>query len=145
MMGIIVILVIIIAIMGFSMLTSSGNQVNIENTIFDIPSGFHQGEMSKLNHVNLTNGKESIFIYKCSGNDIEQIIEEYEDYKKSENDSVSTSNFTVNNTIVYKSTINNTKTVHYWFEYGDKVYSIYTWGVQGDIDEIVSNIIKSAH
>ena len=35
-------------------------------------------------------------------------------------------------------------TVHYWFEYDGHVYSIYTWGVKGDIGGIVSNIIKSA-
>ena len=141
---IIALLVIIIGIMGFNMMATSSNHVTIENTTFDIPSGFHEGQMTNLKHVNISNGKESIFIFKCPKNNINQNVKEYGEYKENEGNVVHTTNFTVDKTLVYKSTLDDTMTVHYWFEYDGQVYSIYTWGVKGDIDNIVSNMIKSA-
>ena len=72
-------------------------------------------------------------------------IKEYEEYKKTENTTVTISNFKINDELVYKTTSDHDVNVnHYWFLKNNTVYSIYSLQKNNDIDEIATNMIKTA-
>ena len=142
---IIIIIALILVIIGAIAFTtfSNSSQITVGDATFEIPSGFHEGTLNSAGDVNITNGYDSVFIKVHNHSNITKAIKDYKKYKKENNQSVKVSTLNIDNIEVYKSTVTNeSHTVHYWFVYKDKVYSIYTWGSE-NIDDIATDLIKS--
>lgn len=119
--------------------------IKVGDVYFGIPEGYHEGTLNQLGDVNLTNGTNSIFIKKHDSGDLYKKIKEYEEYKKTENTTVTVSNFKINDELVYKTVSDHDANVnHYWFLKNNKVYSIYSLQKNEDIDKIATNMIKTA-
>ena len=56
---------------------------------------------------------------------------------------VNVSNFTTNDIFVYKA-VNSKNSCHYWFVYGDKTYTFFTWKETFNIDDIAHYLIDSS-
>lgn len=141
---IIVVILAIIGVMAFTSSTNDGSQVKVGDATFKMPSGFHEGASNSAGDVNITNGYDTVFIKEHNTNNITQVIKEYKKYKHKENRTVKITNSTINNIPVYKSDVKNESyTIHYWFVYNDKVYSIYTWGGDSNFDSIATDLINS--
>lgn len=142
--GIVCIFLVVIGIVYYTQFSSEGNNIQIGKTSFSMPDGFHKGQPNGDGDTNITNGKISVFINHYNDNDLNKHVKDYCKYKKSENLSTNISNFTVEHIHVSKVNIaTDNYTVHYWFSNNREVYSIYTW--DGNIDNIVSDLIKSMH
>lgn len=140
------VVIIALFICGFLMSNGIGTQDQIEigNNTFTLPSGYHEGNPNKMGDVNITDGTHSVFVSASNG-DINKKIDGYVSYASKNNDSVALSNFSVNSTRVYKAiNVNDTNFVRCWFEYNDTIYTVYTWAKNPDMDDIVSELIKSA-
>ncbi|MBQ2832677.1 hypothetical protein [Methanobrevibacter sp.] len=144
---IIVILLVIIGFMGLNMINNSTNStqetVLVGSSNFTLPEGYHEGESNSYGDVNITNGEISIFLLEYHDSDLNKHIGDYNNSINDENQTLSLTNFTYNNIMVYKA-INNAhpNTVHYWYVCNNKTYSIYSWDY-GNLDDIVTELIQS--
>lgn len=147
---VIAILVVIGGVMAYNTFnnTTDDTHVKVGDATFELPSGFHEGKTNNAGDVNITNGYDSVFIKEYDHGNVTKCINDYKKYKNNTNQTVKVSTVDINNITVYKSSIvNETNTIHYWFDYKDKVYSIYTWGGtdggSDNIESIASDLIKS--
>ena len=148
--GIILLVVIIligcIGYMEFNKTSGGEDTVVIGDATFKLPSGYHvEASNASDGSINISNGDKSFYLLKYDTNNVEKCIKEYLNYKKSAHYNITVTNTTVGNVKLYKSTIAETPdTVHYWFKLGKKVYSIYSWDKNEDLDNIVADLITNA-
>ena len=128
----IIILLLIIGFMAFNQFNNSENQIKIGNATFILPDGFHEGTPNKAGDINITNGYDTKY------------TKQYVKNKQKNNISVHMKKFTVDDAVIYKSSITNkSNSVSYWFNYNNEVYSIYCWSANKNTDKIVTDIITS--
>lgn len=140
---IVVVLFLIAGFVGYTFFFNQ-NQVEINNVVFTIPDGYHQTDAVKDKEINMTNGNNSMILLKCTTLGIQKNIHDYQKYKSNRNSSTQISNFTVNNITVYKvSVVNDTGTLHYWFDYDKKTFSVYTWDANKNCDDFVFQLVSS--
>lgn len=140
---IIIIGIIAIIIIGCLVFTSQSNQINIGSTHFKVPDGYNIKENNDT--INLTNNKDSIILMKHTKKNLNKTVEEYMNSKNNTNNSVQLSKINIDNITVYKVTVNNSTTTHYWFEKNNNVYEFYTWSTTPNTDIIVNELIKSSN
>lgn len=144
----IIVLIAIIIVMGITFLnplTQPEGKIKVGEVNFELPDGYYEGNLNKLGDVNLTNGTNSIFIKKHDSDDLYKEIKDYEDYKKTENTTLTVAKFKIKDELVYKTVSDHDKyVIHYWFLKNNKVYSIYSLQKNDDIDQIATNMIKTA-
>lgn len=139
----IIIVLIIIGTFTFSQLNNFENKIEVGNATFTLMEGFHKGT-DYMGDVNITNGYDTLFLKELKSNNITKNMEDYKILKEKENKTVNFSKFKVNNIEVYKSSSKTEiTTFHYWFEYKNKGYTIYTWSGNSNTDKIVSDLIKT--
>lgn len=143
----IAVIFILLIILGFIVLNqqvnNSKNQVKVGATTFSIPNGFYEGSLNSDGDVNITNGYDTFFLKECGKGNMTKYIKDYKNYKNNTTKNMSITNFTVDNTLVYKSTmLNESYIIHYWFKHDGIVYSMYTWSGNKKSDTIVSDLIK---
>ena len=139
---VIIILLVIIGFTDLSQFYNSQNQINVGNDTFILPDGFHEGT-PKNEYTNITNGYDTIFLKECGADNITKYTKQYIKNKQNNNTSVHMKKFTVNDTLAYKASLdNNPNAVRYWFNYNDKVYTIYSLNANNNTDKIVKDIIR---
>lgn len=141
--AIVILLVLIVGFVHYPNFNQN-EQIKIDNVIFNMPAGYNETTSNISGEINITNGFNSMQISKCNESNIKDIVNEYKTYKEKNNYSVSLSNFTIDDKEVYKVDVTNDTTIHYWFTYNGKLYSIYTWDGNDNNDNIVSEFVKSA-
>ena len=141
---VIIIILLIIGFVGYTFFTNQNEKIKIDNVDFNLPEGYHQTKsLNNDDEINITNGFNTMLLSKCDANNARKNVYDYKDYKLKENLSVRVSNFTVNNITIYKAVVvNHTNTIHYWFDYGNKTYTIYTWNGNENNDKVVSELVK---
>lgn len=139
------VLLLCILILGFFNhdAVPSKNQLKLDNTTFTLPGGYYVGSPNKVGDANITNGTYSIFIAEYNGSDIDVYINQYKNYMLENNKSVIIKNYTTNGISVYESTYNNMSTNHFWFKNNDKIYSIYAWESNKNLNNLVYELINS--
>lgn len=139
---IIIFVLILILLVGIFALTGGlQKKIPVGSTNFTIPSGYHEG-VSNENVINLTNGKETIFITEMDTN-INDAVDSYDNYLINKNYSSMRSNFTVEGTVVQKLTnLNSTNDVRYWVENNNHTYAIYSWNENPKLDSIIFDMVK---
>lgn len=147
--GVILVLLILAVTFIFSNNVLINDKFNVGSVFLDLPNGYHL-DSSSIRHtneystVNITNGKNVISIYEYNDDDLSRHIYDYANVKRRENHTLSYSNITINNIDVQKSIDNNnTRIVHYWFLYENKVYDICTWTSDSDFEDNVNLMINS--
>lgn len=120
------------------------NTFHVGETQFILPDGYHEGHLNEVGDINITNGNNSIFFVEYNDTDIDKYIQGYSQYKSENNRSILITNFTIDNTIVYKATNKEDMNIaRYFFTNNNKTYSIYNWDSNTELDNIVSNLIKT--
>ena len=140
--------IIILLVVGLIVYTSFMNQeteVKVGDATFKIPDGYHLGNSDEKNVTNLTNGTKNICIKEYDDKNIKKHINSYINQSEKDNKTVKISNFTVGKTLVYKTNLNKSAIVHYWFVKNNKTYNIYTWDKNPEIDSISIKLIESIH
>ena len=140
-------IIIILIVIGIVVYNNSieKDQIQIGNTIFSMPEGYSI-KQSNETEANITNGFNTFFISKCNNNNIKKLIDDYKTLKEEDNCTIHESNITINNLIVYKATVtNDTSYVHYWFNYNNETYTIYTWDANKNMDEVISDLINKSN
>ncbi len=141
----IIIIVLLVAVIGFMLYenNSETQHIHVGNANFIIPNGYHEGQLNRLGDINLTNGTHSIFL-SANDKNINEQINELKGYFESHNETTITTELNIENEHVYKlKNTNDTFSSFYWFEKDNKVYYIYNWDGIQDMDNIVSNFIKT--
>lgn len=144
---VIIIVIIFLAIIGFSFLNKSPVQVesfDVGSAKFILPDGYHVGNSNDSNKVNITNGVNSIQLIEYKDKQITKHVENYEHYIINQNGTVKTENFTIDNVTIYKSV--NEKypnIVHYWFIKNGKTYEVSKYDANKRMDTMVINLIDS--
>ena len=110
---------------------------------FNMPKGYHEGIMNNLGAVNITNGKNTVFLYEYGDDDVMSHIKEYKDLDSNKNRPIEIVNITFDGIKIYKTDMDGSKKTHYWFVKNDKTYDVYTWENNFDMDGIVRDLIKS--
>ena len=142
-LGISVIIIIIICLLGFGIFNNQ-NTVNVGNATFHLPDGFQEKGVIKSGDINISNGYESFYIHDYKDKNLEEHVKDYIIDRKNKSFKVELTNFTVNDTLVYKTVIvNQTHSIHYWFMKDGDVFSIYTWDGIPKMNKIVSDLISS--
>lgn len=146
---VIILVVIILLVIGFAVYNfhfSQAKTLTVGNCSFDMPEGYFENGTNAFCATTITNGDNNIFIEEHNGNDINKFIKEYEDYLKELNDSTKIQKLNIDGMDIYKTVNkNNPNTVHYWFVKGNNAYNIYKWDHNDKMDNIVMNLINSAH
>lgn len=142
---VVVAIFLIFGFIGYSYFSNQNNHVTISNVVFTVPEGYNQIDYLSENEVNMSNGYNSMILLKCNTTGIQKNIHDYQKYKNNHNYSSEISNFTVNNITVFKVVIlNNTDITHYWFDYNNKTFSVYSWDATNkNSDDFVSKLINS--
>ena len=121
----------------------SQNNIKVGDATFTLPEGYKCVANGK--YANITNGNGYIILQCNESSNIAQVMDSYVKNNNEHNLSLSMSNLTLGKYTVYKSVMdNNTQIVHYWFNYDNKVYEIYTRSADSNTDSIVKNLINSA-
>lgn len=144
-----IILLVIVLIVLCSLVFSqkeniqSNTQLKLECTTFNLPEGYYVGNPNNQGDANITNGTYSIFIAEYNESDINIHINQYKNYMMKNNKSVDIKNYTTGGIPVYESTYDNMSTNHFWFKNNNKVYSIYAWESNKNLNNLVYGLIKS--
>lgn len=141
---VILFLLIVIGILAFNSLTPQKDTVQVGSTSFVLPENFTRGQDNTFNHTSITNGHDVIFLEEYNNTDINRYVNGFKNYLSKNNDSAEVTQFNVGDVIVYKATpkLHNT-TTHYWFSVNNKVYTVYNWSIVKDMDNIVTELVKS--
>ena len=97
-----------------------------------------------MGHVNITDGNHSIFITSINSTNTTEYVTKYVSSISRSNQTIILSNFTIDSTFVYKTTNKQTGANHYWFVEKNKLYTIYNWEHNPQMDDICKNLIRSA-
>ena len=124
--ALICIIIIVVIALGAFYTFSTPDKVKVGDSTFKIPEGYHVDKSEDNNVTNLTDGKHNIYIKKYDDKKIQKHIESYINRSELKNKTVKISNFTVGKTLVYKTTLNGTNTIHYWFVKNNNTYNIYS-------------------
>lgn len=148
--NIIIILIIALVLLGSLVIYNnyhSQKQISIDGVNFTLPQGFQVSGTNSVGDITINNGTTSVFITSYDNPDIHYCMNQYENATNKANNTLKFSNKTINNMVVYKSEIINGKkgSNHYWFNFNNKTYSIYTWEETPNIDKITSELINSVH
>lgn len=141
-------IIVCIFVFSFVVLTYAGI-INQDETLqvgeinFKIPEGYKYIGFVEQGFPALNNGLDSIYFDYYNDTNISNHVKDFVNYYESKNSSVVVSNFTVNDISVYKA-VNSKNSTHYWFVYGDKTYTFFTWKETFNIDDIARNLIESS-
>ena len=144
-----IILIFLLILILFSLFFIMNNGVNQQKQVtvggiyLDLPEGYDVGNPNKLGHINITNGKNTIFLANYNDGNISKYVNQYKSEIAKNNQSVSSVNLTINNMSVYESINLKTDAHHYWFVENGTVYTIYNWDKNSNIEKIVYNMIES--
>lgn len=116
---------------------------DVGDVTFDVPEGFHIEDNPGSSDIRISNGVAPIFIGVLNDSDVKYHVSSYIVAKKDQNVSVNSTNYTVDDIIVYKVVANDTKANHIWFEFNNKTYYINTWGYHDKIDTTAFKLIDS--
>ena len=146
--GLLVIAIIIIGLFTLGGLDLGGlnnqNEIDFGNTKFYLPNGFQESGVIESGDINASNGYESIYFHKYNDTELTEHVNAYVNERKADNFTPILTNFTVNDTLVYKTVIvNQTHSMHYWFIKDGTVFSVYTWDGIPKMDQIVSDLVVS--
>ena len=139
-----VIILLVAGLIAFYSFSNQDNEIKVGSTKFQIPDGYHEVASNKDEVINLTNGTHEIFIGKYNDININKHIKSYVDFNEKRNITVNISNFTVGKTLVYKSNLNNSSAVHYWFIKNKNTYDIYSWNYNPEMDSKTIKLIESS-
>lgn len=137
-----VIILLVVGLIAFYNFSTQENEVKIGNSTFKLPNGYFIGN-SNNNITNLTDGTHEIYIGSYNDKNINKHVDSYVNDSMDNNRSIKISNFTVGKTLVYKSNIKDSKTVHYWFVKNKNTYNIYSVDKNSEIDSTVIKLIES--
>lgn len=140
---IVIIILLVAGLIAFYGLTNQDNKVKVGYGTFKIPDGYHVEDSKNKDVINLTKGNKNIYIKEYNDKNVEKHINSYINQSEKNNKTVKISNFTVGKTLVYKSNLENSSTVHYWFVKKNNAYTIYSWDKNPEIDSITIKLIES--
>ena len=85
---------VIACVAGFLFFGGSfgGDVIKVGSTEFKAPEGYHQGAPNKLGHVSMSNGTNEIYLTELNGTDVNVHIKGYQDYIKTQNQTIKVSN-----------------------------------------------------
>ena len=138
-----IIILLAVGLIAFYSFTNQESEVKVGHATFQVPKGYHVADSNDKNVTNLTNGTKDIYIREYNDKNVKKHINSYINSSEKNNHSVKISNFTVGKTLVYKSNLNASSTVHYWFIKNNKTYTIYSWGKNPEIDSIATKLIET--
>lgn len=143
MIGVIIIIAIILVGGYFALNGSFAEKIEVGSVHFNMPKGYHIDQNQSTNDdVVITNGSNILHLSSYDEKYITPFIESYVNYATKMNQSVSNSTLKINDILVYKFQNSDTRDIHEWFVYNDKVYSIFGWGVQ-NFDGVSFELIES--
>ena len=145
---IVIIIIVILMFIGFTEYTKISHDekvINLNGTNFTIPDKYHESGSNKNGHINITNGTNSFFIGYYKDPYIKSHINEYFNYSSNKNQTVSFSNLTVENNLVYKTVNNQNHVRSYWFEKNNQTYLIHDGGDNSIEESTFLDLIKSTN
>ena len=133
--------------MAFGGSSDDSNTFKLDAAKFTLPDGYHSSikvTSSVAETINITNGKNVIFVVEYKKGDLNKSISDYVNRVEAKNNSVQITEFSCGGKEVYTSYIeNDTHTRQYWFNDHDHLYSIYTWSANENTDNVVKSLIES--
>lgn len=138
-----IVILLVIGLIAYFNFTNQETEVKIGNSTFQLPNGYHIANSDIKNVTNLTNGTHKIYIKVYDDKNIKEHVNSYVDYAEKNNKTAKISNFTVGKTLVYKSNLNGSNIVHYWFVKNKNVYNIYSQDKNPEMDSITIKLIES--
>ena len=147
----IIIIILLIAVGGFfaykhlNTASAQNNQVKVGQATFNLPEGFKETASNKTGYNNITNGYDTFLMKECGSDNITKYVKAYKKHAEKYNKTVNIKHYTVNDTVVYKSTSNQSKSIHYWFTINGTVYTCYSRSNDENMENILSNIISSSN
>ena len=142
---IILIILLVIAFAGYFVLNNSSNNIiKVDSVNFNMPEGYHiDKNQSNNTDIAITNGSNVIHISSLDGKYATPFIKSYVNYSTTKGQIVSNSTLKINNILVYRFENSNASSIHEWFVYKNKVYTIYGWGNNPNFDGIAFELIES--
>lgn len=120
-----------------------GESVQVGDVKFKLPEGYKNMGVNKHGYQTASNGLDSLYFDSYGDKNVSKYIKECKNDCISKNKTFKISNFTTNGINVYKL-VDSQNATHYWFKYGDKTYTIFTWKEVFRADDIVKNMISSS-
>ena len=121
-----------------------GDVIKVGSSEFKAPEGYHQGAPNKLGDASMSNGTNEIYLTELNGTDVNVHIKGYQDYLKTQNQSIKVSNMNIDNVDIYKSSNDeHPYNVHYWFVKNNHTYNVYKWDGNKNMDKTVIDLVKS--
>ena len=136
--------------MGYTMFINNDTKatqetVRVGSANFILPEGYTMGVPNNYGDVNITNGDISFFLLEYPDSSLQKHVDDYQE-SIGENQTLSISNFTCPNNMVVVKAVNDQhpNTVHYWYVYHNKTYSVYSWDY-GKLDNTVKELIQNQY
>lgn len=139
--SLIVIVLIAVGVVAFFN-SSPKDTVDVGDLSFKLPEGYHESTLSDHGFWTITNGDDPIFIDYYNDSDAYKYVDFEVKRIENNNESIDVSNFTINNTKVY-NTLYMSSVSQYWFAKDGKVYTIYTWNTNEELDSYMKDMISS--
>ena len=90
----------------------------------------------------MTNGYDRFLIKECGNDNATKYAKQYKKQAEQSNKTINSKKFNVNEIVVHKVTVNETKGKHYWFNINGTTYTC--WGSGNNMDKIVTDLIQSS-
>ena len=94
---------VIACVAGFLFFGGSfgGDVIKVGSSEFKAPEGYHQGAPNKLGDASMSNGTNEIYLTELNGTDVNVHIKGYQDYIKTQNQTIKVSNMNIDNVDIY--------------------------------------------
>lgn len=145
---VVIAIITILVIMGLALYMGLFKEetIKVGETNFVLPSGFSAEGINEIGDLIISDhNNNQIFLAEYKNDTVGDYIKHYIHERNLENQTISSSNFTIGSTTVYKTTNKNTSSNHYWFVKDGKTYAIYNWNKIENMDNIVFDLIKSTY
>ena len=137
-------IIVILLIIGFIYIgLFKEESIKVGDANFILPSGFSAKGSNEIGDLIISDNNNQIYLAEYENDTVGDYITYYAHERNLNNETISSSNFTIGSTTVYKTTNTNTSSNHYWFVKDGKTYTIYSWNKIENMDNIVSDLIKS--
>lgn len=136
------VIVIIIIIAAICFIGFGGMQSVLGGGDFKVPEGYYENGVNNDSSINVSDGVNTFYVKLYDDANVSNHVGEYLKYISKIHKRPITSNYTFNNMVVNKISVNGTHTDHYFFAHNGKSYDVYTWNSTEDSDKSIINFIQ---
>ena len=139
-----VIIILVIVTIGIIVYTQFNHEIKVGNGYFSIPEGYSESTQNKDGDVTISNKTNSIYLSEID-KPLDECVNTYINSTKNSSRNATKDIINIDDVKLYKVSVSDGYTVHYWFTLDGKTFTIYSWDGNKNLDKDAIFLTTHAH